>query len=632
MRARFRSLSSTTACSALCRSTVVVNSPSVPQHLQAKRTQVWCEVPLTIRWMCANSGCLSVNIAARGTCLKCGDNRPNLNGWECPKCKLVNGNKVRMCRGCASRFVMPKTWPCPACRCENEAKPMETKCSACNFNVRPSEENIVRPEEKQAKNTPHVKSVSVEEAMARVEQLRKREKELDEQESLLTGATPSGGGDSGAVAADGTGGLSWPAEPAQNGAEGAWGSTDAGGDAKSNSWGETADAQATTQAWGTAASNDAGAAEWSAEATPSATGTSWDGATSDQPKPDPISTKPPRSIDEYPDRIKFDGYEPQTITPQDPMAVLRSVDAAAAKAAGPAPVSSEVDLGPPGFDWMCRNVTCGTVNDGATDTCRTCLTKVSPSNWICEMCTGINYKLRAQCFVCKTAIPLSWQCSSCHKKTSVYDIVCRNCNAERPKMKPTLGKDGLPLVGSTKVRVSKIARTDWICLQCHKANHSRREACVKCEAPRPSLAPDPNNGHTYAVPIGDNNWTCKGCQATNFRTRNDCWQCGQVNPEGAASSGIDDSTTAPSIDEEGFQPEKARLETDEERNQKWVSEWSTGKGQSKIGDDAEWICATCMHRNFKENKDCHKCFTPKMVAEVSPLIHKPVEKVKVHKI
>jgi hypothetical protein len=271
-------------------------------------------------------------------------------------------------------------------------------------------------------------------------------------------------------------------------------------------------------------------------------------------------------------------------------------------------------LGAPGFDWVCRSKDCGTANDGTRSTCSECSEAIVPSNWNCGTCGATNFKLRSQCFDCRGEIQAAWLCLGCKKKTSIYEMHCRGCNEERPAAR------GARIGGGRGGGGGGNKPADWICGTCHKMNFGNRTTCRSCDTPRMmvSSADGDGVGNMAAMrPVGDNNWACRSCQSTNFRTRKDCWQCGgKRGAHAAPGSGIDeDANVLPAFseDDEGF-----KHLSEQERAKQDGKKIFVARGDQT--DEMAWICAKCLHQNFKHSKDCFKCYAPKAAAPMSRVV------------
>ncbi|RNF24078.1 putative Ran GDP binding protein [Trypanosoma conorhini] len=287
-------------------------------------------------------------------------------------------------------------------------------------------------------------------------------------------------------------------------------------------------------------------------------------------------------------------------------------------------VTTGIPPGPPGFDWMCRDPSCGTINAGDEESCSKCGKHITPAEWECCHCGAMNHLSRSRCFNCHIIIPVSWVCSGCKTSTSIYDRDCRQCGEPRPATEPKDPRDvqlpmharGPAFAGGGRRQMSR-AR-DWNCAECHGLNFASRTACYQCGAPRSAAEADSFDGASSAsaspnVAVSHNNWFCRHCQASNFRTRTSCWQCGQASSESGATSWSDDDAT-PHFEKEGFQQE-----SDESVAEGQVNVWG------KKNDD--WTCGKCFSKNFKNRQECHKCGAAKTVA-VAPrraFVRKPVK-------
>ncbi|KAG8340954.1 hypothetical protein TRVL_08220 [Trypanosoma vivax] len=275
--------------------------------------------------------------------------------------------------------------------------------------------------------------------------------------------------------------------------------------------------------------------------------------------------------------------------------------------------------GPPGFDWMCRQPTCGAINSGDEENCSGCGARIEPSEWECCHCGAMNHMSRAKCFNCHITISVSWVCPACNAKTSIYDRNCRQCDQMRP---PTEPKDARTvqqqcLSSHRGARGRSPFRQDWHCAECQGLNFASRTACFQCGASRSTAdaAFSTGAGHDGAPnpALSHNNWFCRHCQASNFRTRTSCWQCGRASSESDATS-FSEESSVPRFEKEGFQEN---------------SDASAAEGQVNVWSkkSEEWTCGKCFSKNFKNRQECHKCGAAKTVA-VAPrraMVRKPVK-------
>lgn len=267
------------------------------------------------------------------------------------------------------------------------------------------------------------------------------------------------------------------------------------------------------------------------------------------------------------------------------------------------------NLGAPGFDWMCREKTCGAANKGNTDKCGTCSVKVTPADWGCDTCGARNHWSRGVCFNCSTPITPSWLCLRCRTRTSIYDEACRNCSSERPPVEP-VDPAQLRTGHGRGVGTARKKGIDWLCQGCRQQNFSWRDTCFSCNMPKDPMAGMATTGSGGSVfdtmdadgapvaTVNDNNWHCDSCHASNFRTRTECWQCGKSSSAGAAASG---GTPTPNFEKEGFQSDAPATGASP------LNTWNTK-------DPGDWTCGRCFAKNFKNRGECHKCGGAKVVA------------------
>lgn len=276
----------------------------------------------------------------------------------------------------------------------------------------------------------------------------------------------------------------------------------------------------------------------------------------------------------------------------------------------PALPSDVIPSGPPGFDWMCRDTSCGHINPGDEEVCMKCKEHVSPAEWECPFCAAQNHLSRTKCFSCHSSIPISWSCSECRVATSIYDKKCRSCGVERPPAEPKLPHEVARgnVYGLTQQRNQK--KGDWLCAGCNAMNFGWRSECYQCASPRSEASVGTTEGGDWNSPgnVSHNNWYCVQCQASNFRTRNDCWQCGAINQNAGGWSATENT---PKFDREGFQ------DGDAKPAEGTMNSWK------KVDD---WACAKCFAKNFKNRTECYKCGAPRMtIAPRRAAIRKPVK-------
>ncbi|CBZ38586.1 hypothetical protein, conserved [Leishmania donovani] len=285
--------------------------------------------------------------------------------------------------------------------------------------------------------------------------------------------------------------------------------------------------------------------------------------------------------------------------------------------------------GPPGFDWMCRNSSCGHINPGDEESCLRCGTHITPAEWECPLCASLNHLARSRCFYCKNRIPVCWTCSACQGTTSIYDKACRGCGMDRPAAEPRtvreLERGGGDHVGGYVPQGNR-ARGEWYCSTCNALNFSRRTECFQCTSPRPAVpdqgvadpfsaagwgGTDSPGAAAVAAPVQHNNWMCAYCQASNFRTRHDCWKCGRTSERAEEWSS---QALSPQYEREGFQEGANTKSAEGAMNASWKS----------AGD---WLCAKCYSKNFRNRLECYRCGARKhaLPATRSSSVRKPVK-------
>ena len=243
---------------------------------------------------------------------------------------------------------------------------------------------------------------------------------------------------------------------------------------------------------------------------------------------------------------------------------------------------------PPGFPWVCRNAECGQLNNGNTATCSKCKYILIPASWNCHICASENHFSRIECFLCSAPVPSGWDCKKCKTTTSVYESLCRFCLSPKP------------LIESTFQRV--IQKSALVCMSCGTTNKHLSLYCQECNQ---KLSQCDN----FNSIVKDANWKCNNCNTLNFRVRDTCWNCGLTASNKAISyAGMENQTVPPDIEKEGFQEitktqEKVRM----------------NNAAMNIKVLNNWVCSKCFEKNFKTNKECSKCNTPRMLMKMAKL-------------
>nr|CCM19483.1 hypothetical protein, conserved [Leishmania guyanensis] len=275
--------------------------------------------------------------------------------------------------------------------------------------------------------------------------------------------------------------------------------------------------------------------------------------------------------------------------------------------------------GPPGFDWMCRNSSCGQINPGDEESCLKCGTHITPAEWECPLCAALNHLARSRCFHCRSRIPVCWTCRACQGTTSIYDKVCRGCGIDRPAAEPRtvreVERNGGGHAGGYVPQGNR-ARGEWYCSTCSSLNYSRRTECFQCSSPRPSSPAqavtdsfsatgwgemDGTGTTAIATAVQHNNWICVYCQTSNFRTRRDCWKCGRATERADewSSKGL-----TPQYEHEGFQEGSGARSAEGNMNTSWRT-------------SGDWMCAKCYSKNFRSRLECFRCGARKLAVSAS---------------
>jgi len=248
-------------------------------------------------------------------------------------------------------------------------------------------------------------------------------------------------------------------------------------------------------------------------------------------------------------------------------------------------------------NWACSM--CGNVNWSVRDACNRCQTPkeeaiaestlqahVEPAGirpgkpvagvdgaWACAMCGNINYAMRDACNRCQTprheaeaaeppaqaevsqmtghsrsapvaGVDGNWACALCNNVNYAMRDACNRCQA--PKDMAEQGMQASPpMHWPSQVHVEPAQGTgkpvpgvdgNWICVLCQNINLGFRQACNRCQEPRPASrgvepAARPSRAKGGAPVAGvDGNWACPSCQNVNFGMRVVCNRCSAPKP------------------------------------------------------------------------------------------------------
>lgn len=143
----------------------------------------------------------------------------------------------------------------------------------------------------------------------------------------------------------------------------------------------------------------------------------------------------------------------------------------------------------------------------------------------------------------------NWQCQSCQNVNFAVRSVCNRCQAPKAPSPPPAGKGGAPVAG---------VDGNWECPQCRNVNFAVRSVCNRCQAPQPwtevyqPYQPAPQayqpphkggkkGGNTGGAPVAgvDGNWACLRCNNVNFAVREACNRCQEPKPPSGDISDAD---------------------------------------------------------------------------------------------
>lgn len=266
-------------------------------------------------------------------------------------------------------------------------------------------------------------------------------------------------------------------------------------------------------------------------------------------------------------------------------------------------------------------------------------------NWACPSCQNVNFPARFACNRCQmprpdessqhsavsTTIPEPAGAWSCHACQNVNMAVCNRCQtpqqqegmeeleelrnllAERDQQlrerdhrietleaaldqqvlhqevaadfrgAPGGSKGGAPVAG---------VDGNWQCPSCQNVNFAVRDACNRCQLPRPAPTVPPWAPNGAPVAGVNGNWLCSLCQNVNFAVRDACNKCGALRSKAEVRL-----SASPSA---GCGGGKAG-----------------SKGKAPVpGENGNWVCPGCGNINYPMRDACNRCQAPKPFEEL----------------
>lgn len=234
--------------------------------------------------------------------------------------------------------------------------------------------------------------------------------------------------------------------------------------------------------------------------------------------------------------------------------------------------------------------------------------------------------MREQCNRCQADKPPEeqlWSCALCQNANADSASVCVMCEYPRDpddleNLKQELGGSpdayqppqrsaGPPVAG---------ANGNWACPGCNNVNFAVREACNRCQAPKPyEGAPSGGGGKgprlvqlvtgggkgSHGGPAAgvDGNWACPQCQNVNFAVRDACNRC--QAPKATARAGQANWGVVVQPPPQG----------------QWAAARPVAPMESAWGPpllvNGNWQCPDCQNINFAVRSACNRCQAPRQV-------------------
>lgn len=256
-------------------------------------------------------------------------------------------------------------------------------------------------------------------------------------------------------------------------------------------------------------------------------------------------------------------------------------------------------------------------------------------NWQCGHCKNVNYAMRQACNRCQTpkeeaeahaevpeldsghggyspgrgppiaGMDGNWQCAHCRNINFAVRQACNRCQAPREEIhqppvvvpwtqSPDAGKRGHrndngyqatkpnPQIMSGSGRGGPVAGVDgnWACSMCNNVNYGIRDACNRCQAPRPKPQVASGRGSSRG---------------------------GSAIGAGPAAAGIQAIGAGPAVGAEVYWAELQGSS-------------SSPRGGPVAGLDGNWACAHCGNVNWAVRDFCNRCSAPKHDAEAPTVV------------
>lgn len=254
-------------------------------------------------------------------------------------------------------------------------------------------------------------------------------------------------------------------------------------------------------------------------------------------------------------------------------------------------------------------------------------------NWVCSMCDNVNYAMREACNRCRTpkedacqqlpppppstlnkvggfsrngppvaGLDGAWACPYCENVNFATRTACNRCHAPRPEAQP--GEEAHPLLPVPSQQLPRglpVAGVDgnWACPSCHNVNYASRQACNRCQLPRPAEVGQEElaaMAHSFSAtsprggpPVAgiDGNWACSLCHNVNYAVRENCNRCQAPRSEAAADP----------------PPQVGKV--------------SAARGRPPVvGENGNWACPLCQNVNFGMRDICNRCQFPRPTDEL----------------
>jgi len=255
-------------------------------------------------------------------------------------------------------------------------------------------------------------------------------------------------------------------------------------------------------------------------------------------------------------------------------------------------------------------------------------------DWTCNACSNLNFASRQVCNRCQGPKPPpaelgaregDWMCPACNNHNYSKRMACNKCQGPRPgggmgammggfgggKGKfamPTQMQQMAPMGGAPAPN-GNFRQGDWVCTQCSNHNYSSREACNKCQGPKP-LGGGGCSGYGGGGCGGCGGYGCGGYGG--FGCKGGYGASSSQGFKGAGMGGRFSPYAVPAMTNIGANMRPGDWACPGCSNHNYASRENCNKCQRAKNmppnfREGDWMCASCSNHNYANKTACNKC-------------------------